>query len=260
MQAPRNSFKRRLLAGETQNGLWLTLGSPISSEALSLVGFDWLLFDTEHSPVDLAAVQPLLQAAAIGTAQAVVRPAWNDKVLIKRVLDMGAQTLLVPFVESPEEATAAVAATRYPPRGLRGVAGATRASRFGLTSDYFTVADEEVAVLVQIETVGALARLEEIAAVPGVDGIFIGPSDLSASMGFLGRSGAAEVQAVLEEAAARIRAAGKAPGILATNAADALRYRGWGYRFIAGAVDLGLLLAGARAVLTEMKGSALQHA
>lgn len=126
MQAPRNTFKRRLLAGDTQNGLWLSLGSPISSEALSLVGFDWLLFDTEHSPIDLASVQPLLQAAAVGTAQAVVRPAWNDKVLIKRVLDMGAQTLLVPFVETPEEAAAAVAATRYPPKGLRGVAGATR--------------------------------------------------------------------------------------------------------------------------------------
>ena len=177
MQAPRNTFKRRLLAGDTQNGLWLSLGSPISSEALSLVGFDWLLFDTEHPPIDLASVQPLLQAAAVGTAQAVVRPAWNDKVLIKRVLDMGAQTLLVPFVETPEEAAAAVAATRYPPKGLRGVAGATRASRYGLTSDYFAVSDDEIAVLVQIETTNALTRLEEIAAVPGVDGVFIGPSD-----------------------------------------------------------------------------------
>jgi 4-hydroxy-2-oxoheptanedioate aldolase len=252
MEAPRNTFKRRLLAGETQNGLWLSLGSPISSEALSLVGFDWLLFDAEHAPIDLASVQPLLQAAAAGSAQAVVRPAWNDKVLIKRVLDMGAQTLLVPFVETPEEAAAAVAATRYPPKGFRGVAGSTRASRFGLTSDYFKVADDEIAVLVQIETVAALSRLEEIAAVPGVDGVFIGPSDLSASMGFLGRAGAPKVQEALQGAATRILAAGKAPGILATNAADAVRYRDWGYRFIAGAVDLGLLIKAAQGVLADM--------
>lgn len=254
MQAPRNDFKRRLLAGEVQNGLWLTLCSPISSEALSLIGFDWLLFDTEHSPVDLGGLQPLLQAAATGTAQAVVRPAWNDKVMIKRALDMGAQTLLVPFVETPEEAEAAVAATRYPPNGIRGVAGGTRASRFGLTSDYFQIADAEIAVLVQIETAGALSRLEEIAAVPGVDGVFIGPSDLSASMGFLGRTSAPEVQAALEEAAYRIAATGKAPGILATNAIDAVRYCDWGYRFIAGAVDLGLLLKGAQGVLAQMVG------
>lgn len=254
VSAPRNGFKRRLLAGEVQHGLWLSLASPISTEALSLLGYDWLLFDTEHAPVDAAGVQPLLQAAAVGTAAALVRPAWNDKVLIKRMLDMGAQTLLIPFVETPEEAAAAVAATRYPPHGIRGVAGGTRASRFGLTSDYFQVADQEICVLVQLETIAALARIEEIAAVPGVDGIFIGPSDLSASMGFLGRPGAPEVQAALQDAAARISAAGRAPGILATTAADAQRYLGWGYRFVAGAVDLGLLLGAARAHLAQVKG------
>lgn len=252
MTMPENRFKARLQAGETQWGLWSSLASPVAAEALSLTGFDWMLFDTEHSPVEIAGLQPILQAAATGTAAAVARPAWNDKVLIKRVLDMGAQTLLVPFVETPEEAAAAVAATRYPPKGLRGVAGATRASRYGLTSDYFAVSDDEIAVLVQIETTNALTRLEEIAAVPGVDGVFIGPSDLSASMGFLGRAGAPEVQAVLEDAARRIVATGKAPGILATNAADAVRYRHWGYRFIAGAVDLGLLVKAAQGVLKDM--------
>lgn len=253
MKAPENLFKKRLLAGESLHGLWLSMASPVASEALSLVGFDWLLFDTEHAAIDLAGVQPLLQAAAVGTAQAVLRPAWNDKVLIKRALDMGAQTLLIPFVENAEEAAAAVAATRYPPHGIRGVAGATRASRFGLTSDYFAVADREIAVLVQIETTSALERLEEIAAVPGVDGVFIGPSDLSASMGFLGAAGKEEVQDVLKQTAARIIAAGKAPGILATNAADARRYLEWGYRFVSGAVDLGLLLRAAQGVLADVK-------
>ncbi|WP_371998822.1 HpcH/HpaI aldolase/citrate lyase family protein (plasmid) [Tistrella mobilis] len=255
MKAPRNDFKRRLTAGETLNGFWLSLASPVASEALSLAGFDWLLFDGEHSPVDVAGVQPLLQAAATGTASAVVRPAWNDKVLIKRLLDIGAQTLLVPFVQSAEEAAAAVLASRYPPHGVRGVAGATRASRYGQTEDYFAVANQEICVLVQVETGEALGRLEEIAAVDGVDGVFIGPSDLAASMGHLGRPGHPEVQAALKDAAARIAATGKAPGILATSAADARRYVDWGYRFVAAGVDIGVLMAGAKAMLAEVRGS-----
>ncbi|MEN3165419.1 HpcH/HpaI aldolase/citrate lyase family protein [Tistrella mobilis] len=255
MKAPRNDFKRRLTAGEVLNGFWLSLASPVASEALSLAGFDWLLFDGEHSPVDVAGVQPLLQAAATGTASAVVRPAWNDKVLIKRLLDIGAQTLLVPFVQSAEEAAAAVLASRYPPHGVRGVAGATRASRYGQTEDYFAVANREICVLVQVETGEALGRLEEIAAVDGVDGVFIGPSDLAASMGHLGRPGHPEVQAALKDAAARIAATGKAPGILATNAADARRYVDWGYRFVAAGVDIGVLMAGAKAMLAEVRGS-----
>ncbi|HAE47654.1 MAG: 4-hydroxy-2-oxo-heptane-1,7-dioate aldolase [Tistrella sp.] len=255
MKAPCNDFKRRLAAGEVLNGFWLSLASPVASEALSLAGFDWLLFDGEHSPVDVAGVQPLLQAAATGTASAVVRPAWNDKVLIKRLLDIGAQTLLVPFVQSAEEAAAAVLASRYPPHGVRGVAGATRASRYGQTEDYFAVANREICVLVQVETGEALGRLEEIAAVDGVDGVFIGPSDLAASMGHLGRPGHPEVQAALKDAAARIAATGKAPGILATNAADARRYVDWGYRFVAAGVDIGVLMAGAKAMLAEVRGS-----
>lgn len=183
----------------------------------------------------------------------MVRPAWNDKVLIKRVLDMGAQTLLIPFVETPEEAAAAVAATRYPPHGIRGVAGGTRASRFGLTSDYFQAADQEICVMVQIETVAALSRLEDIAAVPGVDGIFIGPSDLSASMGFLGRSAAPEVRSILAQTADRLRAADKPAGILATNAKDARLYLEMGFRFVTGGVDLGLLLRTARETLEVME-------
>lgn len=253
MPAPVNRFKRRLLAGEVQHGLWMSLASPVAAEALSLVGFDWLLFDTEHSPVEIAALQPLLQAAATGTADCVARPAWNDKVLIKRMLDVGVQTLLVPFVQSPEEAAAAVAAAKYPPEGIRGVAGATRASRYGTAPDYLVTANDEVCLLVQIETGAALDRLEDIAAVPGVDGVFIGPSDLSASLGHLGNPGAEPVQKVLADAARRTAANGKAPGILATNAADARRYRDWGYRFVAAAVDVGLLMGAARKTLTDLE-------
>lgn len=253
MQAPKNQFKRRLLAGEVLHGLWLSIASPQTAEALSLIGYDWLLFDTEHAPVEVGGVQPLLQAAAAGGSALAVRPAWNDKVLLKRVLDIGAQTVLVPFVQSAAEAAAAVAATRYPPHGLRGVAGATRASRFGLTSDYFAVADAEICVLVQIETRAGLDQLEAIAAVEGVDGIFVGPSDLAASLGHLGTPGHAEVQAALRDAAHRIIAAGKAPGILTTNIEEARTYMDWGYRFVAGAVDIGLLLKGAKTALADLR-------
>ena len=252
MQAPTNDFKRRLAAGETLHGLWMSLASPVAAEALALTGFDWLLFDTEHSPVDVAEVQALLQAAAVGSAALVARPAWNDKVLVKRLLDIGAQTLLVPFVETADEALAAVAATRYPPAGVRGVAGATRASRYGMTSDYFEVADREICVVVQIETGAALGRLEEIAAVEGVDGVFIGPSDLAASLGHLGNPGHADVQAALHDAASRLAAIGVPAGILATRVEDARRYVEWGYRFVASGTDLGLLVAGAKGLRQAM--------
>lgn len=254
IRTPINAFKRRLRAGEALDGLWMSLTSPVAAEGLSLLGYDWLLFDTEHAPADLAQVQPLLQAASAGTSSLAVRPAWNDKVLIKRALDMGAQTILVPFVQNAAEAAAAVAATRYPPHGIRGVAGGTRASRFGLATDYFEQADQQIAVLVQIETVEALANLEDIAAVAGVDGVFIGPSDLAASFGHLGNPAHPDVQAALRDAVKRLQFMGKPAGILATNSADAVRYRGWGYAFVSIAVDLGILIRGAATALKEMRG------
>lgn len=250
--APTNTFKARLLAGETQLGLWMSIPSPVTAEALSLVGFDWLLFDSEHAPVEVAGVQPLLQAASVGTSALAARPAWNDKVLIKKFLDIGTQTLLIPFIENAQEAQAAVRATRYPPEGIRGVAGSTRASRYGQATGYLQQANDEICVLVQVETAAALENLEEIAKVPGVDGIFVGPSDLSASLGHLGNPGAEPVQAILRELAQRIDACGKAPGILSTNAQDAKRYREWGYRFIASSVDIGLLVGGAKSLLADM--------
>lgn len=250
--APTNNFKTRLLAGDTQIGLWMSIPSPVTAEALSLVGFDWMLFDSEHAPVEVASVQGLLQAASTGSSALAARPAWNDKVLIKKFLDIGTQTLLIPFVENAQEAQAAVAATRYPPDGIRGVAGSTRASRYGQAKDYLRHANDQICVLVQVETEAALNNLEAISAVPGVDGIFVGPSDLSASLGYLGNPGAPSVQAVLRDLAPRIAALGKAPGILATNAQDAKRYQEWGYRFIAASVDVGLLLSGAKLLLSDI--------
>ena len=250
---PQNRFKRRLRAGETLLGLWMSIPSPVTAEALGLIGYDWLLFDSEHAPVEIAGIQPLLQASSAGNSALAARPAWNDKVLIKKMLDIGAQTLLIPFVQSAEEARAAVQAARYPPEGIRGVAGATRASRYGQVTGYLESANNEVCTLVQIETGTALAQLEKIAAVEGVDGVFIGPSDLSASMGYLGNPSVSEVQDALKQAPQRIRDAGSKPGILATAVEDARRYLDWGYQFVAISVDLGLLVKGASDVLSNVK-------
>ena len=255
IEAPKNRFKAKLIAGETQLGLWMSIPSPVTAEALSLIGYDWLLFDSEHSPVEVASLQPLLQAAAAGESMPAARPAWNDKVLIKKLLDIGVQTLLVPFVQNADEARDAICATRYPPAGERGVAGSTRASRYGMARGYLQQANDEICTLVQVETGKALENLEDIAGVDGVDGVFIGPSDLAASLGHLGNPGARQVQDALRSAASRILTAGSVPGILATNSDDAKRYLSWGYRFVAISIDLGLLVKGARDCLDATKGS-----
>ncbi len=254
IEAPRNEFKRRLLAGDLQIGLWSMTASPMLAEAASLMGWDWLLFDTEHSAVDVVGIQSMLQAAQGGTTPCLARPAWNDLVLIKKLLDIGVQTLVIPFVQTADEARAAVAATRYPPQGIRGVAGVTRAGRYGLAPDYFRVANDEICLLVQIESATALDNIEEIAAVEGVDGLFIGPSDLSASMGHLGNPGAPEMQAVLKAAAPRIAATGKCPGILAASGEAARRYADWGYRFIGASTDIGVFIGATRALLADARG------
>lgn len=241
-----NHFKRALRGSDPLLGIWISSASPVIAEALGHLGFDWMMFDTEHAPVDPASLQPLLQAASGRGSQLVARPAWNDPVLIKRFLDMGAETLLIPFVQTAAEAEAAVRAAKYPPDGSRGVAEVTRASGYGTDKSYFATANAETCILVQIETPDALERLEEIAAVDGVDGVFIGPSDLGAAMGYLGQPGHPEVQAVIRSAVDRLTALGKPAGILATTLEDARRYRDWGYRFVAGGVDLGLMIAAAR--------------
>ncbi|VWB87946.1 aldolase/citrate lyase family protein [Burkholderia lata] len=256
-----NDFKQALVEGRPQIGIWSTLPSPYVSELVAGSGFDWVLLDTEHTPSDVPIMMQQLQAvdaAALSTpfnrTSAVVRPAWNDTVLIKRYLDVGAKNLLLPFVQDAAEAAAAVAATRYAPKGLRGMGGATRASNFGRTADYAKTADKDLCVLVQIETVAALDRIEEIAAVDGVDGIFIGPADLSASMGYADNPRHPEVDAAINDAIKRIRACGKAPGILMTDAGRANECLALGALFVAVAVDLLLLRAGLDTAVREFKG------
>jgi len=254
MDLPRNAFKAAIAKGELQIGIWSSLCSNIGAEILSDSGFDWILLDTEHSPNEIPDLVAQLQAVQKGSATAIVRPAWNDLVLIKRILDIGPQTILVPYVQSPEEARRAVAATRYPPAGMRGVAGGARASRYGRVTDYLKKADSEICLLVQVETRTALDQLEAIASVEGVDGVFIGPSDLSASLGHIGQPGHPEPQKAIEEAARRITAMGNAPGILTTSEEEARRYIGWGYVFVAVGVDTTILVRGADALAKRFKG------
>jgi 4-hydroxy-2-oxoheptanedioate aldolase len=220
-------------------------------EVLAGAGFDWLLLDTEHAPADVPVVHAQLQAMTGGTASAVVRPAWNDAVLLKRFLDLGVQNFLVPMVQDAEEARRAVAATRYPPEGVRGVAVAIRANRFGRVKDYHRRANEQICVQVQLETRKALRNLEAIAAVPGVDGLFLGPSDLAADFGHLGDSAHPEVRAAIDDAISRIRAAGKVAGILAPVEADARRWLELGATFVAVGSDLGLLARQAEALAAK---------
>jgi len=241
MELPVNQFKRGMKAGTAQIGLWSSLSSHYSVELIAGSGFDWLLLDTEHSPNDLENVVTQLQAASAYPTTAVVRPSWNDMVLIKRFLDIGVQTLLIPYIQTPQEAADAVAYTRYPPRGVRGVAGTTRATRFGRVKDYFKRADEELCVLVQVETRLGLDNLDAIINTDGVDGVFIGPADLSAGLGHLGNIPHPEVQKAIDDAIRRICKAGKAAGILAPVEADAHRYLDQGCLFVAVGADVGLL-------------------
>jgi|SRR5688572_11776950 4-hydroxy-2-oxoheptanedioate aldolase len=241
MEMPQNAFKHAIQAGRQQIGLWVALASPYSAEIVAGSGFDWLLFDGEHSPNDPPTMLAQLQAAAPYPPSAIVRPAWNDKVLIKRYLDCGVQSLLVPYVQTAAEAEAAVAAVRYPTRGVRGVAGSTRASRFGRIADYVKRAEAEICLLVQIETREGLDNLEAIAKTDGVDGVFIGPADLAAGLGHLGNIPHAEVQSAIKDAIARIKACGKPAGILATDEATTRRYMEWGTTFTAVGVDAMML-------------------
>lgn len=241
MELPANPFKRALAEMRPQIGLWCMLSHHVAIEVVAGSGFDWLCLDTEHSPNELPMVLSQLQAAAAYPTHPVVRPAWNDMILIKRLLDVGAQTLVIPYVQNAEEARRAVSYTRYPPEGRRGLAGVTRASRYGRVRGYARRAHEELCLIVQVETRTALAEIEAMAAVPGVDGIFVGPADLAADMGHAGEPAHPEVQAAIEQAITRIRAAGKPPGILTPDESLARRYLQLGAVFVAVGVDTNIL-------------------
>jgi 4-hydroxy-2-oxoheptanedioate aldolase len=245
MQTPVNPFKQALREQRAQIGLWLGLGGATATEICAGAGFDWLLIDGEHAPFGVADV--LVQAQVIAgypASHAIARVPVADPVLIKRYLDTGVQTLLVPMVNSAEEAAFCVTACRYPQDdgqgGVRGMAGA-RASRWGRMADYATAANAQICLLVQVETREALAALDAITNTPGVDGVFIGPADLSASVGYVGRPDHPVVQTAIEDAIVRIRQAGKAPGILCTNEAQARHYLGLGALFVAVGLDTQIL-------------------
>lgn len=251
---PGNAFKEALTAGQPLYGLWLALADAYSAEVCAGAGFDWLVVDGEHAPNDLRSILAQLQALAAYPSVPVVRLPVGDPVMVKQVLDIGARNLLIPMVESAAQARELVSATRYPPQGVRGVASAlVRASGFSRDVSYLQHANEGICLLVQVESAAALGELDGIAAVEGVDGVFVGPADLAASMGHLGQPGHPEVQAAIRDAAGRIRAAGKAAGILATDEGTARRYVEWGYTFVAVGVDVLLLTRASTELLARFR-------
>ena len=255
MKLPDNPFKRALAAHKQQIGLWSSLASHGSVELLAGAGFDWLLLDMEHAPNELPMVHSQLQATMGSSTHPIVRPPWNEMVTIKRLLDIGVQTLLIPYVETEEEARNAVAYTRYPPEGVRGYASASRASGFGRVADYPKHCANELCVLVQIESRLGLDNLERIAAVEGIDGVFIGPGDLAAALGHVGEIKHPDVQAAVEDAIRRIVATGKPAGILTPDETLARRYIELGCTFTAVGSDVGILGRGAEQLAARFKSS-----
>lgn len=255
MDLPVNTFKAKLRAGQSQIGLWCGLPGSYAAEIVAPAGFDWLLFDTEHSPSDVLTVLPQLQAVAPYDVSPVVRPAVNSPVLIKRFLDIGVQTLLIPYVQNADEAKAAVDATRYPPEGIRGVSALTRATRFGRVKDYAQTAAQELCVLVQVETREAMAHVEAIASVDGVDGVFVGPADLAASLGYPGQPGHPEVVEAVENMIAQLKRLGKPAGILTPDETFAARCIELGTLFTAVGVDVALLARGTEKLADRFRGT-----
>jgi 2-dehydro-3-deoxyglucarate aldolase len=251
-----NQFRRQLIDRQRLIGLWASLVNPISTEVLGYAGFDWLLIDGEHAPNDFQTILTQLLALKDSPSAAVVRPQWNDPVLLKRLLDLGVYNFLIPFIESAEQARAAVAATRYPPRGIRGIAVAQRSNRYGYVPDYFQRVDDNICVLVQIESRLGVEAVDEIAGVDGVDGLFIGPSDLSASLGHFGNPRHPDVQQAMQRVLAVAAKHGKPVGILSAVDEDTQRYLDLGMTFVAVGMDLVLLRNASRQLCERFKGKA----
>jgi 2-keto-3-deoxy-L-rhamnonate aldolase RhmA len=250
-----NEFRRLLMASGKQVpiGTWIVSASALVAEAVGHAGFDFGVLDMEHSPLDLRDVVQMLQAVGNTKMVPVVRVPWNEPVAAKRVLDAGATTLLFPFVQNAEEAAAAVAATRYPPLGGRGMAGVSRATRYGTRADFARNANAEVGVVVQLETPEALDALDAIAAVPGVDALFIGPGDLSATMGLPGQSMHPQVMDRMTRAARRAAELGMPMGTLGGTAQEVAQYRAAGFSYVALGADLSLLIQGATSALQALR-------
>ncbi|MEM9604450.1 MAG: aldolase/citrate lyase family protein [Pseudomonadota bacterium] len=253
MKLPTNAFLSALRSGTPQIGLWISLASNVAAEVVADAGFDWVLLDMEHSPNELPVVLSQLQVFASRDTTAIVRPQWNDPVLVKRLLDVGAEGLLFPMVQNATEADAAVAATRYPPRGIRGVSGTTRANRFGRIGDYFSRVEDETAVLLQVETREALATASEIGERDGVDGVFFGPADISASLGHLGQPMHPETWDLIRATAKPLMDRGVPVGTLVFDPALARQLIDEGFSFVACGSDLALLARGADALHAAMR-------
>lgn len=253
MQLKANAFTRAIRAGEKQIGLWISLSSNFAAEVVAPSGYDWVLLDMEHSPGDLNSVMGQLQVFVDSNSTAIVRPDWNDTVKVKRLLDIGAPGLLFPMVQSVSEAQQAVAATRYPPRGVRGVSGSTRANKFGRVTDYFAEVEDETTVILQLETRDAVALAEDIGAVDGVSGIFFGPADIAADMGLLGKPLDPAVWELIWDAARKLIAMGIPVGTLVPDAKFAAQLLNDGFTFVACGTDTSILAKGADALLARMK-------
>jgi len=250
-----NGLKRDLeRSGAPLLGSWLMTAAAAPAEAMGHCGFDFLVLDMEHVPVDLALLTELLRAIGNTGAAPLVRLPWNDRVTIKRVLDAGAATIMLPFVETADEAADAVRWAKYPPDGQRGVAAVHRASRYGAAADYLHRANEETCVIVQLETPQAVSRLAEIAAVPGIDGIFVGPGDLAAAMGHIGQANHPEVQSAVCAAAEEAARVGVPAGIVGPNPETVSRYIDYGFTFVAVASDMALMTGAARSALSAIRG------
>lgn len=253
--ATPNAFKRGLACGQKQLGLWLVLESPNATEIVAGAGYDWLLLDLEHTTIDIGQVVTHLRAAKGGSAEVVVRVPWNEPIIFKRLLDVGVRSFMVPMVQSAQEARAAVSATRYPPHGIRGVAGNTRASNYNRDANYFQRAHEQLCLIVQIESAKAVEAIEEIGGVDGIDALFIGPNDLAASIGLAGKSAAPEVKALIARAHEKMKGTGKGMGILNFVPADAIKLFQSGFTFIAVGSDAAIIARRSEALLQEVKSA-----
>jgi 4-hydroxy-2-oxoheptanedioate aldolase len=254
MDTRKNHFKAALAAGQRQTGLWMDLADPTCTEICASAGFDAVVIDGEHAPNDIPKILDNLRAAGNHSAHPIVRPVIGDVNAIKQILDIGAQTLVVPMVETAEQAELLVRATRYPPVGIRGVAGSiVRASTYGRQPGYLTHADNEICLLVQIETRKGFENLDAIARVEGVDGLFIGPADLSASLGHRGNASHPDVQAAIDHIIVRTRQLGKAPCILTTDVPAAKRHFELGCLFVAVGVDVALLAKATAELAAQFK-------
>lgn len=253
MNFPTNAFTHAIAAGQKQVGIWASLASSFAVEIVASAGFDFIVVDMEHAPNDLESVLGQLQAIAPHDTTALVRPMWNDSVMVKRLLDCGAPGLIFPMVQSVAEAEAAVAACRYPPRGIRGVAGSTRANQFGRITDYFDKVEEEMTIIVQVETQAAMAQVDDIAAVDGVSGVFFGPSDIAADMGYLGKPMTPAVWDAIRPLARRLADKGIPSGTLVGDLDFAANLINEEFTFVACATEASALTKAMDATVKKMR-------